>query len=143
MTSNTLREQIQNAIKSAMLSGEKQKRDTLRLILAAIKQREVDERIVLQNQLLNDEQVLSVLEKMIKQRRESAIQYTAGNRPDLAEKENTEIQIVQTFLPPQLSDAEINTLTFLICFPAVIAFALACICGRPSESGVSEVRLKL
>ncbi len=107
---STLRERIHDDVKSAMRAGEKEKLATLRLITAAIKQREVDDRIALNNQLLNDEQVLAVLDKMVKQRRESIAQYEAGNRPDLAEKEIIEIQVIQAFLPPQLSETEIAQL---------------------------------
>src|SRR5436190_23606299 len=103
MTTASLREKIQDSMKSALRKGEKENLATIRLILAAIKQREVDDRIALQSQPLNDEQVLVVLDKMIKQRRESILQFDAGNRPDLAAKENAEIQLIQTFLPAQLA----------------------------------------
>ena len=88
-----------------MRSGEKERLGLIRMITAAIKQREVDERIT-----LDDAQVLSVLEKMIKQRKESLVHFQAGNRQDLVEKEAAEITLLQGYLPSQLSDAEIDGL---------------------------------
>ncbi len=88
-----------------MRSGEKERLGIIRMITAAIKQREVDERIT-----LDDAQVLSVLEKMIKQRKESLTQFQAGNRPDLVDKETREIRLLQGYMPSQLSDAEIDAL---------------------------------
>jgi uncharacterized protein YqeY len=105
MTTSAIKGQIQEDMKTAMRSHDKERLATIRLILAALKQREVDERID-----LTDEHVLAILDKMLKQRRESIVQYEAGNRPDLAEKEKTEIVVIQHYLPPQLSEAEINTL---------------------------------
>jgi uncharacterized protein YqeY len=92
-------------MKAAMRSGEKERLGVIRMITAAIKQREVDERIV-----LDDVQVLSVLEKMIKQRKESLEQFKAGNRQDLADKESSEITLLQSYMPSQLSGAEIDAL---------------------------------
>jgi uncharacterized protein len=92
-------------MKAAMRSGEKERLGVIRLITSAIKQREVDERIV-----LDDTQVLSVLEKMIKQRKESVAQFQAGNRQDLVDKENSEITLLQGYMPAQLSDAELDSL---------------------------------
>jgi uncharacterized protein YqeY len=92
-------------MKAAMRAGEKERLGTIRMITAAIKQREVDERIS-----LDDAQVLSVLEKMIKQRKESLVQFQAGNRPDLAAKESGEIDLLQAYLPPPLAEAEIDAL---------------------------------
>ena len=77
----------------------------IRLILAAMKQSEVDERIV-----LDDTQVLAVLDKMLKQRRESVTQFTQGNRKDLADKEEAEIKVIQAYMPAQLSEAELDQL---------------------------------
>ena len=88
-----------------MRSGEKERLSVIRMFTAAIKQREVDERIT-----LDDSQVLSVLEKMIKQRKESLVQFQAGNRPDLVEKEAAEITLLQGYMPAQLSDAEVDAL---------------------------------
>jgi uncharacterized protein YqeY len=92
-------------MKAAMRSGEKERLGVIRMITAAIKQREVDERIS-----LDDAQVLSVLEKMIKQRKESLEQFKAGNRQDLADKEAAEITLVQGYMPSQLSAAELDAL---------------------------------
>jgi hypothetical protein len=92
-------------MKAAMRSGEKERLGVIRMITAAIKQREVDERI-----MLDDAQVLSVLEKMIKQRKESLEQFKAGNRQDLADKESAEITLLQGYMPSQLSGAEIDAL---------------------------------
>jgi uncharacterized protein len=101
----SLKERITEDMKAAMRSGEKERLGVIRLITSAIKQREVDERIV-----LDDTQVLSVLEKMIKQRKESVAQFQAGNRQDLVDKENSEITLLQGYMPSQLSDAELDAL---------------------------------
>lgn len=101
----SLKERITDDMKAAMRSGEKERLGVIRMITSAIKQREVDERIT-----LDDSQVLSVLEKMIKQRKESLVQFQAGNRQDLVDKEAAEITLLQGYLPAQLSDAEIDTL---------------------------------
>ncbi|MDQ7015843.1 MAG: GatB/YqeY domain-containing protein [Gammaproteobacteria bacterium] len=103
MSETVLREEIVSAMKVAMKAGDKFRRDTLRLISAAIKQREVDERIELSNQ-----QVLEVLDKMAKQRRESITQFQAAQRNDLADKEIAELEIIQTYLPSALSETEIE-----------------------------------
>jgi uncharacterized protein len=100
-----LKERITEDMKSAMRAGEKARLSTIRLALAAIKQREVDERIS-----LDDGQVLAVLEKMIKQRREAITQFQSGGRADLVDKESAEILVLQGYLPAQLSDAEIDAL---------------------------------
>jgi uncharacterized protein len=101
----SLKERITDDMKAAMRSGEKERLGLIRMITAAIKQREVDERIT-----LDDAQVLSVLEKMIKQRKESLVQFQAGHRQDLVDKEAAEINLLQGYLPSQLSDAEIDAL---------------------------------
>jgi uncharacterized protein len=101
----SLKERITDDMKAAMRSGEKERLGLIRMITAAIKQREVDERI-----MLDDTQVLSVLEKMIKQRKESLVQFQAGNRQDLVDKEAAEITLLQGYLPSQLSAAEIDAL---------------------------------
>jgi uncharacterized protein len=101
----TLKERITDDMKSAMRAGEKERLGTIRLALAAIKQREVDERIT-----LDDGQVLAVLEKLIKQRKESITQFENGGRADLAAKEQAELTVLQTYLPAQMSDAEIDAL---------------------------------
>ena len=100
-----LKDRITEEMKNAMRAGEKERLATIRLILSAIKQREVDERIT-----LDDSQVLAAIEKMIKQRKEAITQFEAGNRADLVAKETAEIAILQTYLPAQMSDAEIDAL---------------------------------
>jgi len=100
-----LKLQIQADMKTAMKAGEKVKLGVIRLILAAIKQREVDERIE-----LDDTQVLAVLDKMVKQRRDSVVQYTAAGREDLASVERFEIEVCQGYLPQPLSEAEVSVL---------------------------------
>ncbi len=105
MTESAIKGQILEDMKTAMRSQNKEDLATIRLIMAALKQREVDERIT-----LADEHVLAILDKMVKQRRESITQYEAGNRPDLVAKEQAEIQIIQKYLPAQLSETEISAL---------------------------------
>jgi uncharacterized protein YqeY len=100
-----LKEKIQEDMKAAMRSGEKDRLGAIRMILAAIKQREVDERIS-----LDDAQVLAVLEKMIKQRNESITQFTAGHRPDLVAKESAEVTLLRAYMPARMSDAEVDAL---------------------------------
>jgi uncharacterized protein len=102
MTS-AIKDKILDDMKATMRAQDKERLSAIRLILAALKQREVDERIT-----LTDEHVLAILNKMIKQRRDSITQFEAGNRPDLAQKEAQEITIIQSFLPAQLSIAEIE-----------------------------------
>ena len=101
----SLKERIQEDMKSAMRSGEKEKLANIRLILSAVKQREVDERIV-----LDDTQVLAAIEKMVKQRKESIVQFEAGGRADLVAKESAELALLQAYLPEQLGEAEIDAL---------------------------------
>lgn len=101
---STIKDKIQDDMKTAMRNQEKERLGTIRLILAALKQKEVDERIV-----LTDEHILSILNKMIKQRRDSIAQFESGNRPDLAQKENAEVLIIQSYLPAQMNEAEIVT----------------------------------
>jgi len=101
----TLKERITDDMKSAMRSGEKERLATIRLVLSAIKQREVDERI-----LLDDAQVLSVIEKMTKQRKESITQFEAGGRADLVAKEAAEMVVLQAYMPEAMSEAELAML---------------------------------
>ena len=101
----TLKDRITEDMKTAMRAGEKERLATIRLIVAAVKQREVDERIA-----LDDSQVLAAIEKMIKQRKEAIVQFEAGGRADLVAKETAEIAILQAYLPAQMSDAEIDAL---------------------------------
>jgi uncharacterized protein YqeY len=120
----SLKDRINDEVKAAMRAQDKRRLGVLRLITAAIKQKEVDERIT-----LDDAQVMTTLEKMIKQRRDSIQQYQAGNRPDLAEQESFEIGIIQTFLPAQLSEAEID---------AAVAVAIAAT-GAASAKDMGKV----
>ncbi len=92
-------------MKDAMRAGEKPRLGVIRLILAAIKQREVDERIE-----LDDAQITIALDKMAKQRRESIAQYTKAGRDDLVQQETFELDLIKTYLPEQLGDAEIETM---------------------------------
>ncbi|HEY4771970.1 MAG TPA: GatB/YqeY domain-containing protein [Steroidobacteraceae bacterium] len=101
----SLKERITEDMKAAMRAGEKERLGTVRMILAAIKQREVDERVS-----LDDAQVLVVLDKMVKQRKESVAQFATGGRADLVAKEQAEIALLQQYLPAQLSAAEIESL---------------------------------
>jgi uncharacterized protein YqeY len=102
---STLKERITEDMKAAMRAGEKERLGTIRMLQAAIKQREVDERITLE-----DAQVLAVVEKMVKQRKESITQFEQGGRDDLAAKEKAEIELLQAYLPAQLSAAEVDAL---------------------------------
>ena len=101
----TLKERITEDMKAAMRASEKERLLTIRMVQAAIKQREVDERVV-----LDDAQVIAVLEKMVKQRRESIAAFEQGGRADLAEKEKSEIALLQVYLPTQLSATEVDAL---------------------------------
>jgi|SRR5690606_8529654 len=101
----SLKARITDDMKAAMRAGDKSRLGVIRLIQAAIKQREVDERIE-----LNDAQVLAVLEKMVKQRRESIAQFEAGNRQDLADKEAAELAVLAAYMPEPLSAAELDAL---------------------------------
>jgi len=106
-----IKQQIFDDVKAAMKAREQAKLSALRLLTAAIKQREVDERIE-----LADAAVLAIVEKLIKQRKEAAAQFDAGGRPESAEAERFEIAILSAYLPQQLSEAEIH---------AVVAAAVA------------------
>jgi len=102
---DALKERIRDDMKAAMKGGDKARLGVIRMILAAIKQVEVDERIE-----LSDERVIVVLDKMLKQRRESIKQFRDANRNDLAEIEEAEVLVIQDFLPQPLTDAEIDTM---------------------------------
>ncbi len=102
--SETLKFKITEAVKDAMRAQAKERLSTLRMATAAIKQKEVDERIE-----LNDAQIVDILVKMIKQRKEAASQFVTAARTDLSDKEFAEIKILEEFLPPQVSDEEIET----------------------------------
>jgi uncharacterized protein YqeY len=101
----TLKLKLNDDMKTAMKGGDKDRLAVIRLINAAIKQREVDERIQ-----LDDTQVLGVLEKMLKQRRDSVSQFRAAGRTDLADKETFEIAVITAYLPAQLSAAEVDAI---------------------------------
>ena len=99
----TLKERINEDMKAAMRAGETAKRDAIRLLLAAIKQKEVDERVT-----LDDAAVVAVIDKMLKQRRDSITQYDAAGRADLADAERFEADLLTAYMPAGLSDAEIG-----------------------------------
>jgi uncharacterized protein YqeY len=101
----SLKSRIQEDMKSAMRAAAKERLGTIRMLMAAIKQREVDERIE-----LDDLQILSVIDKMVKQRRESIAQFEAGGRQDLVARESEELKQLSDYLPAQLSDAELDAL---------------------------------
>ncbi|MDQ6923039.1 MAG: GatB/YqeY domain-containing protein [Pseudomonadota bacterium] len=101
----TLKARITEDIKNAMRAREATRLSTIRMLLAAMKQREVDERIE-----LADADVVAIIDKMIKQRRESVVQFDAGKRPDLAAAERAEIDLLQAYMPQPLSEAEIEAL---------------------------------
>lgn len=99
----SLKSRIQDDMKAALKSGDKSRLGVIRMILAAIKQREIDERCE-----LDDAQTLSVLDKLIKQRRDAIAQYEAAGREDLAAAERFELEVIQGYLPPPLTDSEIE-----------------------------------
>jgi uncharacterized protein YqeY len=101
----TLRERLTEDMKAALKGADKERLSTIRMAQAAIKQREVDERIT-----LDDAQVLVVLEKMIKQRKESIVQFEQGGRADLAAKERAEIELLQSYMPTPFTAAELDEL---------------------------------
>jgi len=98
----SLKQQITEDMKAAMRAKETARLGAIRLLLAAMKQREVDERIE-----LTDADVVAIIEKMLKQRRDSISQYKAANRQDLVDVEEFEVTVLQTYMPQQLSEAEI------------------------------------
>jgi uncharacterized protein YqeY len=102
---SALKDRILEDMKAAMRSGDKERLGTIRMLVSAIKQREVDERTE-----TTDTAVLQILEKLVKQRRESATQFAAGNRPDLEAKELSEITVLAGYLPKALSPAELESL---------------------------------
>jgi uncharacterized protein YqeY len=125
----SLREQINDDLKAAMRGGDVARRDTIRLLLSALKQREVDERKV-----LTDADVLSIVEKMLKQRRDSISQFEQGGRQDLADKEKQELTLLQAYMPQALSDAEIAA--------AVAAAVTETAAAAPSDMGKVMALLK-
>ena len=120
----SLKVRINDDVKAAMRGGDPRRRDALRLLLAALKQREVDER-----KELVDADVVAVIEKMIKQRRESIVQFEKGGRQDLAQNEQFEVGLFQAYMPQALSDAEIE---------AAVAEAIAA-SGAKSPSDMGKV----
>jgi len=100
----TLKDRITDDMKDAMRAKAAARLSTIRLLLAAIKQREVDER-----KTLTDADVVAVIDRMVKQRKDSITQFDAGNRPDLANAERAELAILEGYLPQRMSDAEIET----------------------------------
>jgi uncharacterized protein YqeY len=118
----TLKSRVNDDLKAAMRAGDARRRDALRLLLAAVKQREVDER-----KELTDPDVVGVIERMIKQRRESIAQFEKGGRQDLAQNERYESDLLQGYMPQALSDAEIA---------AAVADAIAATGAKgPSDMG--------
>lgn len=105
MTEQSLKTRISDAMKDAMRAKDKPRLSAIRLMLAELKRIEVDERIELE-----DDHILGILDKMLKQRRDSIKQYEAGNRQDLADVEQAEIAVIQEFLPAALTDDEITSL---------------------------------
>lgn len=127
----SLKQRLTDDMKAAMKGGDKPRLEVIRLVNAAIKQREVDERV-----LLDDAQVLAVLEKMLKQRRDSITQYDAAGRTDLADRERFEVGVIEAYLPARLSDDELDALV-----DAAIAATGA---SGPKDMGrvVAEVKAK-
>jgi uncharacterized protein YqeY len=124
----TLKTRITDDMKDAMRAKDAARLSTIRLLLAAIKQREVDER-----KELTDADVVAVIEKMIKQRRDSIAQFEAGRRPDLVAIEQGELAVLQAYQPQQLSDAEVD---------AAIAAAIAAT-GAAGPAGMGKVMAEL
>ncbi len=119
-----LRDQINNDVKDAMRAGDARRRDALRLITAALKQKEVDERAV-----LADADVVAIIDKMIKQRRDSIAQFEKGGRQDLADNEKYELTVLQTYMPQALSESEV----------ADIIAAAVVECGAKSPADMGKV----
>jgi uncharacterized protein YqeY len=124
----TLKERVTEDMKAAMRSKDAARLSTIRMLLAAVKQREVDERIA-----LSDADVLAIIDKMIKQRKDSITQFEAGGRADLVAAERAEVDVLQAYLPKPLSDAEIDLL---------IAEAIANT-GAAGVSGMGKVMAEL
>ena len=120
----SLKARINDDVKTAMRGGDTRRRDALRLLLSALKQREVDER-----KELADADVVAIMEKMIKQRRESIAQFEKGGRQDLAQNEQFEVEIFQAYMPQALSGAEIE---------AAVAEAIA-VAGAKAPSDMGKV----
>jgi len=99
----TLKDRVTEDMKNAMRAKAAARLSTIRLLLAAIKQREVDER-----KALSDADVVAVIERMVKQRKDSIAQFTAGNRPDLADAERAEVAILEDYMPQRMSEADVD-----------------------------------
>jgi uncharacterized protein len=125
----SLRDQINDDLKTAMRAGDARRRDALRLLLAALKQKEVDER-----KTLSDGDVLAIVERLIKQRRESVAQFEQGGRQDLAENEKFELSVLLAYMPQQMSDEEIDS--------EVAAAIAAAGAKAPSDMGKVMAALK-
>lgn len=106
----TLKTRLMDDVKAAMKGGDKERLQTLRLITSAIKQVEIDTRSEGERLELDDAQVLSVLEKMLKQRRDSIQQFEAAARQDLADKEKSEVVVIEAYMPQRLSETEVDDL---------------------------------
>ncbi|HZQ59975.1 MAG TPA: GatB/YqeY domain-containing protein [Casimicrobiaceae bacterium] len=124
----TLKDRITEDMKAAMRAKDAARLSTIRLLLAAIKQREVDERIT-----LSDADVVGVIDKMLKQRRDSIAQFEAGHRKDLADAERAEIEVLSAYMPQPLSEAEVD---------AMIAKAIAD-SGASGMAGMGKVMAEL
>ncbi len=130
--SETLKIKITEAVKDAMRAQAKERLSTLRMTTAAIKQKEVDERIE-----LNDAQIVDILVKMIKQRKEAAGQFLTAGRTDLSEKEFAEIKVLEEFLPVQVSDEEVDATI------QEIMTSLQAISAKDMGKVMTELKLKL
>jgi uncharacterized protein len=104
----SLRQTLNDAMKDAMKAKDAKRLATLRLVLAALKDRDIAARTETSRDLLGDDEILSLLAKMIKQREESALAYDAGNRPELAAGEREEIAIIRSFMPAQMDEAGVK-----------------------------------
>lgn len=104
-----LRDELNHSLKEAMRARDQQALTTVRLILAALKDRDIQARTEGQGDGIGDDEILDMLTKMVKQRREAMSLYEKGNRQDLVDKEQNEIEVIQRFLPQQLSEAELET----------------------------------
>jgi uncharacterized protein YqeY len=103
-----LRQQLNDSMKEAMKSKDAKRLATVRLVLAALKDRDIAARTETSRDLLGDDEILSLMAKMIKQREESALAYDAGKRPELAAGEREEIAIIRSFMPSQMDDAGVK-----------------------------------
>ena len=119
-----LRQRIESDMKTAMRAKDKERLGTIRLILAAIKQKEIDERIT-----LTDTDILAVLDKMIKQRRDSITQFQQAGRQELADKENAEVTVIQEYMPEAMGESEVD---------AIIAEAITTV-GASSPQDIGKI----